>query len=405
MFKATFTYQLAPPTGLRRANMRGVEPPSNSEQPFLREQGTIRRIRVSPKHTIAATQIFDTYWRFAVLRQDLFMKRVMGTPANSPADPILSEYRFTNVYRAADRVSQYLIRHVLYEGEQTPREIVFRCLLFKFFNRVETWEFLSQEFGPLSSTNFRPDESSRLLDKLVESRETVYSGAYIMPCPQFNHTRKHWNHLRLLRFMLDDGVSERIQQADSLEQIYLVLRSYPSIGSFLAFQLAIDLNYSSILEFSEMDFVVAGPGARDGISKCFADTDGLSHADVIRAVTDMCDGEFERLNLHFRDLWGRRLHLIDIQNLFCEVDKYARVAHPLSAGRSKRKRIKQKYSPSPKPLPQWYPPKWKLAVPESLSCPSDLAEPMPLTRASPNARFQQLSLRVESADPSTPRTP
>ena len=29
-------------------------------------------------------------------------------------DPILQEYKFTNVYRASDRVSQYLIKNVIY---------------------------------------------------------------------------------------------------------------------------------------------------------------------------------------------------------------------------------------------------------------------------------------------------
>ena len=60
----------------------------------------------------------------------------------------------------------------------------------------------------------------------------------------------------------------------------------------------------------------------------------------------------------FRSLWGRPLQLIDCQNLFCEVDKYARVAHPDIQGISGRTRIKQVYSPNPDPIEYWYPPKW-----------------------------------------------
>jgi hypothetical protein len=48
------------------------------------------------------------------------------------------------VYPAADRVSQYVIREVIYAGVQDPEEVVFRVLLFKFFNRVETWELLCE---------------------------------------------------------------------------------------------------------------------------------------------------------------------------------------------------------------------------------------------------------------------
>ena len=60
----------------------------------------------------------------------------------------------------------------------------------------------------------------------------------------------------------------------------------------------------------------------------------------------------------FRDLWGRRLQLIDCQNLFCEVSKYARVKHPEIKGVGSRSRIKQVYRPTAEALKHWYPPKW-----------------------------------------------
>ena len=326
----------------------------------------LRDIRVAPGRTLQATPVFDTYWQFATRRQNLFMRRVSGTPLPWTTDPVLANYRFTNAYRAADRVSQYLIRHVLYEGEQTPAEIFFRSVLFRLFNKTETWEYLSREFSLLTSETFDPDQYALALDRLFDARTAVYSAAYIMPCPPFDHARKHGNHLRLLDFMLRQDAPARIQDAGSLQEVYSILRQYPSIGPFLAFQLAIDLNYSAMLNFSEMDFVVAGPGARDGIRKCFADTAGLDDADVIHAVCDLSDSEFDRLDLRFRDLWGRPLHLIDFQNLFCEVDKYARVIHPSAPGSSKRTRIKQRYVHDARPLPQWYPPKWQLDVPASI---------------------------------------
>ncbi|WP_267883292.1 nucleotide kinase domain-containing protein, partial [Streptomyces sp. NRRL S-37] len=95
------------------------------------------------------------------------------------------------------------------------------------------------------------------------------------------------------------------------------------------------------MPFSEMDFVVAGPGARDGIRKCFGPAADGIEADVIRYMADTQDEHFARLGLAFAGLRGRPLQLIDCQNLFCEVDKYARVAHPDIAGISGRSRIKQ----------------------------------------------------------------
>lgn len=295
------------------------------------------------------------------------MRRIFSAPMPWTTDPVLSTYRFTNAYRAADRVSQYLIRHVLYTGEQTPTEIFFRCVLFKFFNRIETWEHLSAELAPLTANTFDPDRYALSLDRLLDSGSTVYSAAYIMPCPPFGHIRKHTNHLRLLALMLEQEAPDRMADVGSFQDVYCILKNYPSLGPFLAFQIAVDLNYSEMIDFSEMDFVVAGPGARDGIRKCFIDTAGLDDADVIRAVSDLSDSEFIRLGLRFRDLWGRRLHLVDFQNLFCEVDKYARVVYPMTLGPSKRVRVKQRYVPDSRPLPQWYPPKWGLDVPTALA--------------------------------------
>ena len=101
-----------------------------------------------------------------------------------------------------------------------------------------------------------------------------------------------------------------------------------------------------------------GPGALDGIHKCFSDLGGLSTIDIIRLVTDRQELEFERLGLQFQSLWGRPLQLIDCQNLFCEVSKYARVMHPDIRGMNDRTRIKQIYRPSGKSIEYWFPPKW-----------------------------------------------
>lgn len=294
------------------------------------------------------------------------MARLQGLPAPWTHDPILANHRFTNTFRASDRTSQYLIAEVLYQGSQLPSEVVFRTLLFKLFNRVSTWEHISRVVGFPTWREFSLDTYSRVLDALQASGNTIYSAAYLMPSPPFGASRKHRNHLALIQHIMLDGAPQRIATSPSLESVYATLRSYPSLGDFLAYQIAIDLNYSSILHFSEMDFVVAGPGARDGIQKCFQSTAGFSDADVVRLVTERAPYEFARLSLTFQSLWGRSLQLIDCQNVFCEVSKYARVAHPEITGRLHRFRIKQKYSPSEGPLPQLYPPRWALEIPSAL---------------------------------------
>jgi hypothetical protein len=197
---------------------------------------------------------------------------------------------------------------------------------------------------------------------LLDTGERIYSAAYIMPTGGRGTTfdRKHRLHLHLLEQMLSDDVPTTIQQCESMAQAFELLKSYPTIGDFLAYQYVTDINYSELVNFSEMDFVVAGPGAKDGISKCFTYTAGLSEAELIRLMAERQEAEFSRIHLEFKSLWGRRLQLIDCQNLFCEVSKYSRVSNPEIVGISGRTRIKQKFQPHAKSFVPWYPPKWGL---------------------------------------------
>jgi len=44
--------------------------------------------------------------------------------------------------------------------------------------------------------------------------------------------------------------------------VFTILKGYPSLGAFLAFQFTIDLNYSEMIDFSEMEFVSRVPAPR-----------------------------------------------------------------------------------------------------------------------------------------------
>lgn len=322
----------------------------------MARRGRLGALRRQP----TATPVFDTYWRFSALRQEIFHRRVRGEPAPWTDDSVLSVHRFTNAYRAADRVSQYLIRHVAYKGDQADDEVVFRVLLFKLFNKVSTWKLLADAFGTPSARAFSVDEYDEVLTQAFARGERIYSAAYIMPAAFPGARRKHRTHLELLRAMLDDRLPRRLAACESMQAGYDELLRYRGIGAFLAYQLITDLNYTTVLPFSEMEFVMPGPGARSGLRKCFSDPGDFDEADLIRLVADRQDEEFAGRGIRFEDLWGRPLQLIDCQNLFCEVDKYARVAHPNVKGVGDRRRIKQRFQAAADPVEMWFPPKWGL---------------------------------------------
>jgi hypothetical protein len=322
--------------------------------------GGVRQFRAG-KRMVRVSECFDTYWRFAAERQRVFHHRAAGDPPPWTSDRVLTRHKFTNVYRAADRVSQYLIRDVIYAGPQDPGELVFRILLFKIFNRIGTWELLSQSLGTLPAWDgYSFAAYDQILSQAMRRGERVYSAAYIIPNPPFGGPRKHANHLRLIEQAMAGGLPAAITAARDLREVYQTLLALPSLGPFLAYQYAVDLAYSPATCADESQFVVAGPGALDGISKCFTDTGGLSPAEIIAWMRDTSHDHFGRLGLDFQDLWGRWPTLIDWQNVFCEVSKYTRVTHPHVRGAAGRTRIKQEFRQITTPIDYRFPPKWGL---------------------------------------------
>lgn len=346
----------------------------------------IRRVEPNP------SVVFDTYWKFAAERQAIYHRRVAGARGPWTKDPILGCYKFTNAYRAADRVSQFLIQRVIYDESRDAFDTVLRVLLFKLFNKAETWRLLEEAHGPIASRSFDVDKFDRSLSSALQSGASIYSAAYIMPSgpAEIRQPRKHRMHLELVARLVRDGTIRKIATCTRMRGTYEALLALPGIGPFLAYQYATDLNYSSHFFFSEMEFVMPGPGARDGLRKCFTSLGDYSEAETIRWVAERQSHEFRTRGLDFLSLWGRPLQLIDCQNLFCEVDKYARVAHPDVVGHSGRTRIKQRFTPQPSLPKPWFPPQWEINARIAGSAPNGLSDHRTLA-----AIGETLSLGIE----------
>lgn len=304
--------------------------------------------------------VYELYWKFAAERQRVFDARIAGAAWPWTDDRILQEYKFCNVFRAADRVSQYLIRDVAYlADDSSPADRLFQIIAFRNFSNIKTWETVTEILGRSPRI---ADLTSRAFEiALTATKERnggLYTGAFILCATDaYGRKTKHLNHVELFRDMFEHAnLAERLLTAASLEEIYNLLHSFPLMGDFMSYQMAIDLNYSEYINFSENDFTKPGPGALRGIKKVFSDLGGLSPQEIIMWMVDNQEKEFARLGLEFKGLWGRPIHAIDAQNLFCETDKYCREAVPALV--SARSRIKARYTSTPDSMRLFFPPKW-----------------------------------------------
>ncbi len=307
-------------------------------------------------------RIYDLYWYFASERQHVFEQRLRGEPGPWTDDPILQMYKFCNVFRAADRVSQYMIRNVCYHDEPcSDEDRLFQIVAFRTFSKNETWEAVRGYLGRYPTLDdLAAGSFTRALEHAKAKSGTLYTGAFILcAADAYGQPFKYLNHVELFKHMfLVDRLGEQLLTADSLQAVYGLLRGYPLMGNFMSYQTAIDLDYSDLINFGENDFTQPGPGALRGMKKVFESFGDYSPAELVQWMVGRQEKEFARLGLAFHGLFGRPLHAIDCQGLFCETDKYCREAAPELA--SARRRIKARFAPSNQPLPLFFPPKWGL---------------------------------------------
>ena len=310
---------------------------------------------------IKRQEIYDLYWYFACERQNIFIKKLNGEPSPWTTDEILQNYKFCNSYRVNDRVSQYLLKNVIYNGKKYSNDdMLFRILLFKLFNKESTWELLLDHFQDITLKTFNKEEYSKVLEEAISNGVKIYNDAYISCANKaFGYDRKHDNHLSLLDKMFNiDKMQDKIIKCQTMKEGFDIIKSYPLIGNFMAYQLVTDINYSEAVNWKEDEFTVAGPGSLRGIKKCFIDKGNLSNEDIIRYMYEHQDKEFKRLGLDFKKIGNRPLQLIDCQNIFCELDKYCREAFPNL--KSNRTKIKKHYVPKKEKIEYFYPPKWNI---------------------------------------------
>ncbi len=304
-------------------------------------------------------EIYDLYWYFACERQNIFLKKLNNLPAPWTDDEILRTYKFCNSYRVNDRVSQYLLKNVIYDNKKYTKEtMLFRIILFKLFNKESTWELLLENFNDITLENFDQSKYSNVLKNALNNGVKIYNDAYISCANKaFGYDKKHDNHLALLNKMfVVDKVQNKILECKTMKEAFNIIRSYPLIGNFMAYQLVTDINYSDIVNWQENEFTVAGPGSIRGIKKCFVNKGNMTDEEIIKYMYENQDKEFKRLNLNFKRIINRPLQLIDCQNIFCELDKYLRVAVPQL--KSNRTKIKKKYKQKQDKIEYFYPPKW-----------------------------------------------
>lgn len=198
------------------------------------------RTKRRPDHAIIEgtrfplSEVFSCFFVFVAARHGLFKRRLAGQRQPWTEDSILQQYPFTNVFRVLDRNSQYILRNVIGCGSQDLNEVFFRVLLFRTFNKIETWELLEKKLGPLTWKAFSVEKYEKVLGG---ARTALYGSCYIIPAPNLGYERNYSNHLRMIETMMAvDQLPTELTKLKHLKDAHGRIQMYQSMGDFMAMQ-------------------------------------------------------------------------------------------------------------------------------------------------------------------------
>src|SRR6267378_3534115 len=124
--------------------------------------------------------VYELYWTFASRRQAAFEARLTGNTWPWTDDQILQTFKFCNVFRAADRVSQFMSRDVAYgqDPQSTARDRAFQIVAFRTFSKIETWLGATEVLGGAPRIeHLRTGAFERALDRVKAVSGGLYTGA------------------------------------------------------------------------------------------------------------------------------------------------------------------------------------------------------------------------------------
>lgn len=233
---------------------------------------------------------------------------------------ILTTRKFTNVFRVLDRGSQYLLG--LMNIADTPIDRLALSYFYRQINRPDTMDDIiaaNDGYLPEAVDIFNPLWYESVVRPVAESRPGRFlSGAYMIvvspgdSSPIVDKMKKV--------FPAAQPWLEHVASEQDLNLRVMLLQETPGLGPFMAMQIATDLGYTKGEPDQENTYILPGPGAKRGVGFLV----GKTYASEKEAREVIQNFPVERLPT-LPGSNGRPASWMDVQNVFCEFSKYARL--------------------------------------------------------------------------------
>lgn len=269
----------------------------------------------------------ESFFSFARARHQIYLDRAAGKPAPWTDDPVLQQFRFTNVYRELDRTTVWFRQRVRDPLRCDPR-VLLATIAFRWFNRIETGEVIKDLFYAWDS-----DEARRRLAGV----SPVVTGAYIIKTPD------GMNKLDGVLWCIDQCAADidrlcAAMHGASLQEAWRTLCEMPFMGPFMAYEVITDLRYTYLLVDAHdvLTWANPGPGCRRGLSRvCGRDKEYYRSGQEAEILEHMQDLLYLSGAYFDKQPDWPKWEMREVEHLLCEFDKFERATN--GEGRPKQR--------------------------------------------------------------------
>ena len=262
-------------------------------------------------------RLIQEFIAFVIERHNIYLRRQEGLPAPWTLDPVLSSYRFCNVYRELDTVTQWIRRNWRELNSEHP-DVWFAMVVARLVNWPGTLSALGL---PLP---WDPAHFVEVLEWRKKCAVKVFTGAYMIHAGPNAGSKAAYLAQEVLTPMWGRREDLRPRKRDTLAALHTRLMTCKDMGSFMAAQVVADTRYTYTLEFAAdwFTWAASGPGSKRGLNVLCGNDDDNQPWKEPMFLQVLHEVQYA-LNCALPVGW-QKLHAQDVQNCLCEFYKYQR---------------------------------------------------------------------------------
>ena len=290
----------------------------------------------------------ERFFAYARERHTIHLKRsTTRRPPPWTSDPILQEYKFTNVFRELDRVTDWYRRSVR-DKLSMDRRVLLATVVFRWFNRPEVGEalFLQGDLMSKQAAFFQFAEDGDVDHLRRAILAYCGKGPYVTGAYTINTIGAGIGKSKLegVLALIDQWSKEHdweqaahamLKRNWSMEEFCEWARGN-CMGGFMCYEVACDLRWTTYLRQAPdiLGWANPGPGALRGLNRV-ADRYTKSTQPDAHSIAEMV---YLLRRSRQPELWPAdwpRWEMREVEHTLCEFDKYERVR--LGEGRPRSK--------------------------------------------------------------------